>query len=498
MNVTISNQAATDTPADWLLLGITESEELGEALQTIDRALGGILTRLQERGDLTGKANELTLLPDVSGLQADRMMIVGLGPADRMSRASFAKSMSTAIRRVTTREQQTLAISLPAVAQKQFGVSSLLECLTDLATVHGSGAGLYKAEQERFPLKSCLFTGISESAEHRQAMERGRTIGRAVNLVRELVNRHPDELYPETFADQAADVAADLGIRGEILDEHQLDEERMGAMLAVARGSDRPPRLVVLKYRGGGAQAPTLALVGKGVTFDSGGLSIKTSQGMISMKADMAGAATVLGAISAIARLKIPVNVSGYLGLVENMTGGKAYKLGSVLTARNGKTIEVHNTDAEGRLVLADVLSYAVDEQAAKIIDLATLTGSCVVALGEDVVGAFANNQDWCDDLLTSAHAVGELAWQMPMHDFYSEQLKSEFADCKNVGTRWGGAITAAKFLEQFVGETPWVHLDIAGPAYAESGSAHRDPGGTGVMVRSLVHLASQMANAPG
>ncbi len=268
----------------------------------------------------------------------------------------------------------------------------------------------------------------------------------------------------------------------------------MGSMLAVAQGSDRPPRLVVIDYRGAGDAEPTLALVGKGVTFDSGGLSLKPSESMITMKCDMGGAATVLGALTAIARLKLPVNVSGYMGLVENMISGSSYKLGDILTCRNGVTVEVQNTDAEGRLVLNDVLAYAVDRGADRLIDLATLTGACVVALGEDVTGVFSNNEDWQNTVLEAAGTAGEDAWPLPMFDHYAELLKSDVADCRNIGGRWGGAITAAKFLEKFVDERPWVHLDIAGPSFATSNKPHPEGGATGCMVRTLVESAASIA----
>ncbi len=254
--------------------------------------------------------------------------------------------------------------------------------------------------------------------------------------------------------------------------------------------------MVVLKYQGGGADAPTLALAGKGVTFDSGGLSLKPTESMLTMKCDMAGAATVLGAVVSLARLKIPVNVVGYMGLVENMLSGLSYKLGDVLTARNGVTIEVQNTDAEGRLVLADVLSYAADQKPARLIDLATLTGACVVALGEQVTGAFTNDQAWCDDVLASAKRTGEDIWQLPMFDHYADLLASDVADCKNVGGRWGGAITAGKFLEKFVGDVPWVHLDIAGPSFASSSKPHQEGGATGCMVRTLIEAATHRRDA--
>jgi leucyl aminopeptidase len=240
-----------------------------------------------------------------------------------------------------------------------------------------------------------------------------------------------------------------------------------------------------------GGSKPTLALVGKGVTFDSGGLSLKTTDQMVDMKCDMAGAAAVLGAMQAIAELQLPVNVLGVMALVENMPSGKAMKLGDVLKARNGKTIEVLNTDAEGRLILADALSYAVDQNAGNIVDLATLTGACLVALGADVAGLMSNNDAWSQKVLAACQAVGEKAWPLPMFPHYKEMIKSDVADMRNTGgSRYAGAISAAKFLEEFVADVPWVHLDIAGPAWAEKENATRESGGTGCFVRTLVELA--------
>ncbi len=492
MKFSLSQLSPVEAEASWILIGITEDGEFDEAVQSLDEALSGSLTRMKEREDLTGKSGELTIIPDAPHLNADRLIIAGLGKSDKLKIGGFGKSIVTAIRKIASKEDQTLSVCVPVSASKAFSEESALERIADVVTVGCSTQGLYKEEQDRHEFTAVTILGAEETKQNQDAIARGCILGEAVNLTRKLVNQHPDDLYPDSFAQISADEAAAIGIRGEILDEHMLDDENMGALLAVSKGTDRPPRMVVLRYEGGGEGIPTLALVGKGVTFDSGGLSLKPSAGMITMKSDMAGAATVLGAITAIAKLKLPVNVTGYMGLVENMTGAGAYKLGSVVTARNGKTIEIHNTDAEGRLVLADVLAYAVDHKVDKIVDLATLTGACVVALGEDVVGAFSNNQPWCESVLNSSREVGEDIWQMPMYDYFAEQLKSEFADCKNIGSRWGGAITAAKFLEQFVDETPWVHLDIAGPSYAESKSAHQDAGGTGVMVRALVRLAME------
>ncbi|MFM9011314.1 MAG: leucyl aminopeptidase family protein, partial [Planctomycetota bacterium] len=295
-------------------------------------------------------------------------------------------------------------------------------------------------------------------------------------------------------------VGGRTGLDIEIWDEDRLVRERCNAILAVGRGSSRPPRLVILRYRGAGrtgqgrssaTPAPPLALVGKGVTFDSGGLSLKPSEGMLTMKCDMSGAAAVLAAAATIASLELPLDVTVGIGLVENMTGPAAYKLGDVITARSGTTIEVHNTDAEGRIVLADVLDVIRGEKPARIVDLATLTGACVVALGQDVAGLFTNDQACCDAVAAAAREVGEPVWQLPMFPDYDEQIKSEVADIKNVGDgRWGGAITAAKFLERFVGGIPWTHVDIAGPAFSEKSRPWTDGGASGCMVRTLVELA--------
>jgi leucyl aminopeptidase len=315
-----------------------------------------------------------------------------------------------------------------------------------------------------------------------------------VLLTRELVNLPPNYMFPEVFAKRAAEVAVASGLELEVWDELRLRRERCGALLAVSAGSSRPPRLLILRYAGKSQQAP-LALVGKGVTFDSGGLSLKPSESMLSMKCDMAGAATVLGAMQAIAALQVKRPVVGVIGLVENMISGNCFKLGDVVTARSGKTIEIHNTDAEGRLVLADALNVALESQPSQIVDLATLTGACLVALGTDICGLMSNDREWQALVEGAAQRTGELLWPLPMHAHFAEQIQSKVADIKNVGEgRWGGAITAAKFLQEFVGTTPWAHLDIAGPAFYDSAKPFMDAGGTGVMLRTLVELAESDA----
>jgi len=493
MDFTIDRTPWSQAAGDWLIVGVPENAAIEGALRSLDEALGGSLVRLQEAKDLTGKLAEVLPLRDVRGIAATRLLLVGLGPVEQQTDVTLYKAMITAARHISTKEGLRVAVALPTHAASGELPAEWIRATATAMQVGCVGQDLYRGERARFAFQHVhlLMPESSNEEEAQAATAAGFHIADGINLTRELVNQPAQVIFPASFADRARQMAEAEGLSCEILDEEALNRERMGALLAVAKGSDQPPRVVVLEHRGGTESVPTIALVGKGVTFDSGGLSIKPNDGMLTMKCDMAGAATVMGVMLAVARLKLPVNVVGYLGLVENMPGGRSFKLGDVLHARNGVTIEVHNTDAEGRLVLADVLSYAVDRGADYLIDLATLTGACVVALGEDVVGAFSNHQPWCNSVLSATRRCGEDTWQMPMYDHYAELIKSDVADIKNVGGRWGGAITAAKFLERFVSEKPWVHLDIAGPAFASSSKPHREGGATGVMVRSLVELLS-------
>jgi leucyl aminopeptidase len=499
MNIRVVTTPWQSTEADWLIVGIPEGAEPSGPLAELDQAWGSRLTRLREAGDLTGKHAELVAIRDPGPLAAKRLLLVGLGKLADFTVPRFEKACLTAVRHISEKKCSNVAIAAPPIdgtpelAHAPVGVSDLVQTIALSAAVGSMGQGIYKAEPSRFPIDelAILVAPAANAAQVEAAARRGQILGEAMNIVRDLVNRPAQDLYPESFAQRTKEFAQDFGLACGVFDEAWLKQEQMGALLAVARGSDRPPRLVVLEYQGGGEDGPQLAFVGKGVTFDSGGLSIKHTDGMLTMKCDMAGAATVLGAMIAIARLKLPVNIAGYMGLVENMISGNSYKLGDVLTARTGATIEVNNTDAEGRLVLADVLSYAVDEGADSLIDLATLTGSCVVALGDEIAGVFTNNQPWADQVLAAAKRAGEEVWQLPMFDYFSELLKSDVADMKNTGTRAGGSITAAKFLEKFVDKKPWVHLDIAGPAFAASSKPYREGGGTGCMLRTLVEVAA-------
>jgi leucyl aminopeptidase len=480
-----------EVSTDWLVVPIAEPVELSGSLANLDSALGGALTRLKELGDLTGKFGSTLALRGVTGIAASRLLLIGVGKGADLTAGRTDRALTTAARQISDKDNVRVAIALPDAAIGSVSLAQFATSASYAALIGSTGQDLFRTERNRFAFASLDVVATSGNRDElAAAVQRGQILGDAVNLTRDLVNRPPQEITPIGFSKRAEAVAAEFGLTCEVFDQARLEQERMRSLLAVAQGSTEPARMVIVEHRGGPADGPKLALVGKGVTFDSGGLSLKPTDGMLTMKCDMAGAATVLGAMTAIARLKLPVNVVGYMGLVENMPGGSAFKLGDILTARNGVTIEVLNTDAEGRLVLADVLSYAVDSGVDRIIDLATLTGACVVALGEDVAGAFANDQPWCDSVLNAAKTCGEDLWQLPMWDLYDELIKGDVGDIKNTGGRWGGSISAAKFLQRFVGGKPWVHLDIAGPAFASSNKPHREGGATGCFVKTLVEVA--------
>ena len=483
MAVTTTSDKLTQITADALVVGIHADAPLAGPAAELDRASGGLLARLIESKDASSKKGDLTTLLAPPGVQAGTVIVVGLGPKESLDRGVAYRAAAAAAKALAGKDRGRVAFYLA-----DGWAADLAEAAVCGSVVGCVGQDLYRAKKNRFPLGDIVWAGVDAAAA-----QRGDILGQAVNLTRRLVNEPPSDMYPASFAEEAVRVAEGCGLAAEVWDQARLEAERCGSLLAVARGSDREPRMVILRYSGGPSGQAPLALVGKGVTFDSGGLSIKPTDGMKTMKCDMAGAATVLGAMQAIARLKLPVNVVGLCGLVENMLSGSSYKLGDVLTARSGKTIEVLNTDAEGRLVLADVLDVAVGLGPSRIIDLATLTGACVVALGNDVAGLMTNDQAWCDAVKSAADACGEPVWQLPMFPEYGEQIRSEVADIKNVGEgRWGGAITAAKFLEEFVQGKPWVHIDIAGPSFLESSKPWLEAGGSGFGVRTLVEIARE------
>lgn len=488
MQVQISRESAEKVQASTLVVVAFESDATNGSVKiegsagAVDLAAGGLLSELFEADAISTKFGKSHLLYKVPGVSADSVLVVGGGLQSKFDQGAAYRLAGVAAKRLADKQRMSIALD--------FGKHDMQVAASAVAGSMNGGVGqdLFRAEKSLVTAASIVWLNVEQAA-----LDRGKSLGNAMLLTRELVNLPANYMYPVEFARRAASVAVETGIELEVWDELRLRREGCGSMLAVSAGSSRPPRLLIMRYAGKKKQAP-LALVGKGVTFDSGGLSLKPSDGMMTMKCDMAGAATVLGAMQAIAELGVETPVVGLVGLVENMISGSSFKLGDVLTARSGKTIEIHNTDAEGRLVLADVLNVALDEKPAQIVDLATLTGACVVALGLDIAGLMTNTPELQSQLQSSAATAGEEVWPLPMNEFFGEQIRSKVADIKNLGEgRWGGAITAAKFLEEFVDETPWVHIDIAGPAFADSPKPHIDAGASAVMVRTLAQFAETL-----
>ncbi len=485
MKITSTGAAPHEVQADAVVVGVWQGLEkddfvLDGPAAALDDAIGGGIRRLLESGEIATAENKVTKILGLSEVAAHVVAVVGLGKQNRVSSTLPFRAAGAAAKALAGQKRHRVAFYLPLRPLADAVCGSMTGC---------QGQDIYRTEPKLFPFDEILW-----DTDDSDQLRRGEVLGNAVGLTRNLVNQPANEIYPESFAQQCVTVGTAAGFQAEVWDEAKLTEENCGSLLAVAKGSDRPPRLAIMRYRGGTDDQFPLALVGKGVTFDSGGLSLKPSEAMSDMKCDMAGAATVLGAMQAIATLKLPVNVVGLVGLVENMISGRAYKLGDVLYSRKGKTIEVLNTDAEGRLVLADVLNVAVSLGAERMIDLATLTGACVVALGKHTAGLMTNHPEWLSVVAQSAQNCGEPAWELPMFDEFRQQIKSDVADIKNIGEgRWGGAITAAKFLEEFVDEVPWVHIDIAGPSFADKPRDWIDGGASGCFVRTLVDVAESL-----
>lgn len=479
MKVTATDEPIIGNNSDAVVIAASTDQPLSSSAQEVDRACNGKLTELIQNEHVSTEKLSVTSLPGLDGIEAGVLVIVGLGKENEPGLGFQAAA--AAAKHLAKSERQRVAFYFDEQASSEAIAGSMVGCV---------GQDLYRNEKSIHPFDEIGWAGVTD-----EFIRNGEILGRSINLTRDLVNEPANQIYPESFADKCQEVGKSSGFEVEVWDEKKLSEEKCGSMLAVARASVKPPRLVIMRYRGGSDDSIPLTLVGKGVTFDSGGLSLKPSEFMLDMKCDMAGAATVVGAMQAIAQLKLPINVNGLVGLAENMISGDAFRLGDVLVARSGKTIEVHNTDAEGRLVLADVLNVAVGEGTERIIDLATLTGACMVALGKYVAGIMTNDQSWCDDVLLSAKETGEPAWQLPMFERFQKDIKSEVADIKNVGDgRWGGAITAAKFLEEFVEETPWVHIDIAGPSFLDKPQPWIDAGASGCFVQTLVRAAEKLS----
>jgi leucyl aminopeptidase len=444
------------------------------------------IDELRVSGEFTGKPGEMAVLHQPAGLAAKRLVVVGVGKRAAFDASGLRKAVGSTVRSLKQKGVKTLA-------WLSDGETSTVEAAVEGAILGNFEPDVYKtSSKESKALESFLLVTKSASMEMQAAFERGQILADSQNFTRELVNEPANLLTPMVLADRARTMAAEAGLECEVLDQDRMRQLGMGSLLGVAQGSAEPPALIVVRYKP--ANTPQsgdhLALVGKGVTFDTGGVSIKPAEGMEKMKYDMAGGAAVLGAMRAIAQLKPAIPVTAFVPAVENMVGSRAQRPGDIVTSLSGKTIEVLNTDAEGRLILVDALTYAQRLGCTHLVDAATLTGAIVVALGSVNIGAFTNNDAMLARVMAAAKSEGEKAWQMPLDDEYKDLLKSAFADLGNIGGRWGGAISAAWFLREFVGETPWVHLDIAGTAWLDEAKPFMAKGPTGVCVRTFTKLA--------
>lgn len=447
------------------------------------------LSALYASGEITGKLLEFTLLHGLEGFNARRVLIAGTGKPDKFDSAALRRVAGAAVRFLKPKGITAIAF---AVGDDPDRVSAAAEA----AILGGWEPDYLKTDKDgkEKPLASISIVTTAGGAEPEAALEKSRIIAEAANLARDISVEPPNLLTPLALADRARRVAQSSGLSCDVLDRDRMRQLGMGALLGVAQGSANPPALIVLQYKPAKPSQAHLGLVGKGVTFDTGGISIKPSEGMDQMKYDMAGGAAVIGAMQAIARLKPAIAVTGLVPAVENMPGSRAQRPGDIVTSLSGKTIEILNTDAEGRLILADAIAYAKQLGCTHLIDAATLTGAIVVALGHASSGVFANNDALLDQWMTAARQAGEKMWRMPLDDDYRELLKTVYADIQNIGGRWGGACSAAMFLKEFAGDTPWVHVDVAGTAWLDDAKSWLAKGPTGIPLGTMVNLALNWA----
>ena len=468
-----------------------EADPVQGRISEIDQTANGLLRNLAKSGELTGKTLEMTLIHAPAGLKAARLLLVGAGKREQFTSATLRKIAGAALRYLKARSVKQLAF----LVRENSATEEFTQAVAEGALAANFESDKYKTEKKNDKsVDTVLLTGYSDAdrAAAEKGLARGRTIADAQNWARDLINEPSNKLTPKILAEKAEAMAKQAGLAVEILDEKKITDLKMGALLSVAQGGPEPPRVMVVTYTPANPKpgAPVIGLIGKAVTFDTGGISIKPAEGMEKMKYDMAGGATMLGVMRALAALNPNVKVICVVPSTENMPGGKAQKPGDIQTAMSGKTIEVLNTDAEGRLILADGIHYAKQLGATHLIDAATLTGAIVVALANVNAGVFGSDQAFTDKLLASAKATGEKMWQMPIDDDYREFIKGTVADIQNIGSgKGGGAITGAMFIKEFTGDSPWIHLDIAGTAWNDDAKPWLAKGPTAVALRTLVHL---------
>ena len=480
MDVTFKTSPTTST----LAVICHESDALTGEAETLNAAQNGALSKAAASARFKAKPGEIVDILGLSGDKHDRIILLGAGECEKADARVWEKVGASLVKKMLVSGESEIDVTgvpdASAAASIKLGAALAAYRFDDYREV----------KDDQKPTLTSFGIVVSDVAAAETASIVASADAFGTNLARDLMNMPPNDLYPESYANKIKELS-DLGLEIDVLNESEMEKLGMHALLGVGQGSENHSRMVVMKWLGGADKsAAPLALVGKGVTFDTGGISLKPGPGMEDMKGDMGGSAAVVGAMAALAMRKAKANVIGLVGLVENMPDGKAQRPGDVVESLSGKTIEVLNTDAEGRLILADALTYAQRQGCNRLVDAATLTGSVVVALGHERGGVFSNDEEWQSLLLASAERAGEKMWAMPMDDDYKEQVKSNIADLQNIGTRWGGSITAAIFLKAFADPTPWIHLDIAGTAWFASEKPHMPKGPTGVAVRTLVDLA--------
>lgn len=492
MEFSIKSAAPEKLRTDCLLVGVYEGKKLTDLAKAVDAASDKALSAVLKSGDMEGKSGSTLLLRHLSGISATRVMLVGLGKVDEASLKTLRNSLRAAIKALPAGVEH-LATDLASLSVKKTTVQQRAAALAEVALDATYKVNAIKqASTEAHALQQLtLLVDKADQAAAEAGASQGASVGQGVALAKDLGNLPPNICTPTYLGKQAEKLAKDYGFKVEVLDQAAIEKLNMGSFLGVTRGSEEPPRFIVLQHQQGKKSQKPVVLVGKGITFDTGGISLKPGADMDEMKYDMCGAASVLGVFKALGELKLPLNVVGLIPTCENMPSGRATKPGDVLTSMSGQTIEVLNTDAEGRLILCDALTYAERFEPAAVIDVATLTGACVIALGHHVSGLFANNDALAKALLAAGEQAGDRAWQMPLWDDYQGQLDSNFADMANIGGRAAGSITAACFLSRFAKKYDWAHLDIAGTAW-KSG---KEKGGTGRPVPLLVtYLLDQAA----
>ncbi|MFZ5445763.1 MAG: leucyl aminopeptidase [Myxococcota bacterium] len=503
MNFAFAAADASKAKADVLVFALfdtdlTDKKAPLKALAAVDKKTKGLFLKTAQAEGFKGKSEQTFVFQTHGKVPAARVVLVGLGARAKFTAETLRLAAGRAVKAALKVKAKSVSVQLPVVRELDQAIKALVEGF-ELGAYRYDRWKTQNKDEKNAPKvdKVHLFLpdGVKKEKAHDEIAAHARLVAHATNWARDLVNEPAGTMTPTILADAAKTMAKEVGLNIAIGDRKKITELKMGMFLGVARGSVEEPRLVQLSYiprDTAAAKRQPVCFVGKAITFDSGGLSLKPSDAMIDMKTDMAGSAAVLGAMKVIARMQPPFPVHAFFGACENMPSGNAYRLGDVLVSKLGKTVEITNTDAEGRLVLGDILAYANELEPAAIIDLATLTGACIIALGNYFAGAFSSDDQLFYDVSESARVAGEELWRLPVSEYMRDVLKSEIADMKNAGDRAGGASSAALFLKEFVGETPWLHLDIAGPSQAPKERGYYNKGATGYGVRTLVEFITR------